>query len=167
MRTGFLVAAAIALTIARPSAEARRWPGVGIDDLNVSTIVVRGLEGASDWLKKPECRALFSEFLDQHGRPLKHALDALQVEEAEYLAYVRFRDGSSHPACRRELTLMFTTPGSRVVFVCADQFRRTTQSDPVMNRALVLHEAMHTLGLGENPPSSLHITRRVVAQCAR
>jgi hypothetical protein len=31
----------------------------------------------------------------------------------------------------------------------------------------VLHEALHTLGLGENPPDSFEITRRVGQRCAR
>jgi hypothetical protein len=167
MRTVLLVAVAIALSIASPSAEVRQWPGVAINDANISTTLRLGLEGASHWLKKPECRALFSEFRDQNGRPLKEALDALQMQEAEYLMHIRFRDGSSHQMCRRELTLMYTSPGSRVVFVCAEQFRRNTQRDANLKSALVLHEAMHTLGLGENPPTSAHITHRVFTQCAR
>jgi hypothetical protein len=167
MRTVLLVTAAIVLTAARPSADVRRWPGVVLGDATLSASLILGLEGASDWLKKPECRALFSEFGDRQGRPLKQALDALQMQEEEYLRHVRFRDGSSHPACERPATLMFTTPGSRVVFLCAEQFRRSTQNNEVFKRALVLHETLHTLGLGEKPPSSAYITHRVLARCAR
>jgi hypothetical protein len=29
----------------------------------------------------------------------------------------------------------------------------------------VIHEALHTLGLGENPPDSREITRRVAERC--
>ena len=32
---------------------------------------------------------------------------------------------------------------------------------------IVLHEALHTLGLGENPPLSAVITDRVAARCGR
>ncbi len=167
MRTVVLLGAAIALAIAQPSAEVPRWPGVAIMNPSASGIVVWGLEGADHWLKKPECRALFSEFRDLNGRPLTEKLDELQMEAAAYLRQVRFRDGSTTPQCERELTLMYTSPGSRVVFVCADQLRQRTQSDPVLKSALVLHEVMHTLGLGENPPTSLFITRRVLDRCAR
>ena len=166
MRTVFLIGAMIAFAASRPTAHGRAWPGVNIDDINISAILVLGLEGASAWLKKPECRELFTEFRDLNGRPLKQKLDELQMDEVQYLAQVRFRDGSAHAACRRELTFMFTAPGSRVVFVCADQFRRGMRNDMVLKNALVLHEAMHTLGLGENPPTSAHITRRVVERCA-
>jgi hypothetical protein len=30
---------------------------------------------------------------------------------------------------------------------------------------LVIHELLHTLGLGENPPSSVDITRVVTSRC--
>jgi hypothetical protein len=129
--------------------------------------VVNGLDGAAQWLKKPECRGLFSEFHDERGRPLQEKLQELQMAEADYLSQVRFRDGSAHAACERPLTLMFTSPGSRVVFVCSEQFRRGAQRDPIMTNAVVLHEALHTLGLGENPPSSAVITHRVITRCAR
>jgi hypothetical protein len=32
---------------------------------------------------------------------------------------------------------------------------------------VVIHEVLHTLGLGENPPSSDQITRRVDLRCRR
>jgi hypothetical protein len=31
----------------------------------------------------------------------------------------------------------------------------------------VIHEVLHSLGLGENPPSSDHITERVRARCGQ
>ena len=33
--------------------------------------------------------------------------------------------------------------------------------------ATLIHEALHTLGLGENPPTSREITSRVVSRCHR
>jgi hypothetical protein len=30
---------------------------------------------------------------------------------------------------------------------------------------MVIHEMLHTLGLGENPPTTLEITERVRARC--
>lgn len=60
--------------------------------------------------------------------------------------------------------LAFTTPGSRVVRVCGDELMRPSRHrDDIV--AMVIHETLHTLGLPENPPSSVEITRRVLARC--
>jgi hypothetical protein len=32
---------------------------------------------------------------------------------------------------------------------------------------MVIHEMLHSLGLGENPPSSREITKQVTARCGR
>ena len=42
---------------------------------------------------------------------------------------------------------------------------RPTATNPTYVEALVIHEMMHTLGLGENPPSSLEINARVLKRC--
>jgi len=63
--------------------------------------------------------------------------------------------------------LAFTSPGSRLVFVCSRKFADLTFGDWDLARAVVIHEALHSLGLGENPPSSLEITARVRARCGR
>jgi hypothetical protein len=34
-------------------------------------------------------------------------------------------------------------------------------------RAVIIHEMLHSLGLGENPPSSKEITLRVMQRCWR
>jgi hypothetical protein len=52
---------------------------------------------------------------------------------------------------------------SRVVRLCP-AFKKL-QSDVSHAATIVIHEELHSLGLGENPPSSLEITARVVARC--
>ena len=37
--------------------------------------------------------------------------------------------------------------------------------EPRLAEALVIHEMLHTLGLGENPPTSTEITKRVEGRC--
>jgi len=37
--------------------------------------------------------------------------------------------------------------------------------DPILADAALIHESLHSLGLGENPPSSLEITSRVISRC--
>ena len=51
--------------------------------------------------------------------------------------------------------------------VCGARFVETQFSDPGFAAALVIHEELHVLGLGENPPSAREITARVVARCGR
>ena len=52
-----------------------------------------------------------------------------------------------------------------MVYVCGRAFKKLADRNPVMAQAVVIHEALHTLGLGENPPSSTEITARVLARC--
>ena len=58
-----------------------------------------------------------------------------------------------------------TAPGSRVVYVCGRLFQEVAARSAARAEIVVLHEALHTLGLGENPPDSLKITRRVGERC--
>ena len=44
------------------------------------------------------------------------------------------------------------------VFVCPS-FAAVSVNDPLLAESLVIHEILHTLGLGENPPTPLEITR--------
>jgi hypothetical protein len=58
-------------------------------------------------------------------------------------------------------------PGSPAVFVCSKAFREVYRKHPLYAEATLIHEALHTLGLGENPPTSREITSRVVKRCVR
>ena len=121
--------------------------------------------GARRRLEQPACRGLFAEFSDASGRTLQENLDALGETGGNYLARVLFADGSGRPRCGGDEAYAFTKPGSRVVYVCGRAFKNLASRDPVKAQAIVIHEALHTLGLGENPPTSAEITARVVARC--
>jgi hypothetical protein len=69
-------------------------------------------------------------------------------------------------ACR-SANLAVTRPGNRVVFVCGARFQKEMSRNSRNAEAIVIHELLHSLGLGENPPSSDHITARVRAQCGQ
>ena len=45
-------------------------------------------------------------------------------------------------------------------------FLQTVDRERVTAEVYVIHEMLHTLGLGENPPTSQEITQRVKRQCA-
>lgn len=49
--------------------------------------------------------------------------------------------------------------------VCGSRFVRQVGRNPRHAEATLLHEALHSLGLGENPPSPDYITERVEARC--
>jgi hypothetical protein len=125
------------------------------------------LAGAADWLANPECLAVFSEFEDENGTPLARHLERLGVDAVSYLEWIVFRNGSTMPQCDVTGRLMFTARGNRVVFVCSRRTIDLWQGDRNRLKAIVIHEALHTLGLGENPPSSSEITARVMSRCNR
>ena len=45
-------------------------------------------------------------------------------------------------------------------------FLQTVDREGVTAEVYVIHEMLHTLGLGETPPSSQEITQRVKRECA-
>lgn len=125
--------------------------------------VVRALGGAARALGHPECQALLDEFADASGRPLRAALQASGLSAPEYLGGVLFYD-SPPPLCEGS-ALAVTQPGNRAVLVCGSRFVRQAERSARHAQAVLIHEALHSLGLGENPPSSDYITERIRARC--
>jgi hypothetical protein len=112
------------------------------------------------------CRQMFSEFRDASGQPLQRRLDALGQTPQSYLGWLWFVDGGVQGRCERPDVVAFTTPGSQVVRYCGDRFTRSLAKRGLgFLAAIVIHEELHALGLGENPPSSDEITRRVESAC--
>ena len=149
----------------RAATRESRWSRVYIDDAYVRDAVVRSLDGATEWLKARKCQSLLSEFADQHGRPLQERLATLNMTLAGYLSVLVFEDGESHPQCERPSVLAYTAAGSRVVRVCGRSFSRAWQREPLEGRATIIHELLHSLGLGEHPPEPRFITYRVKQLC--
>lgn len=112
----------------------------------------------------PECAELFRDFTDADGRPLQERLDTYRLTAPEYLALIYFADGADDGRCGDENVLANTTPGSRRVSICR-RFERACRQDRIWTEVVVIHEALHTLGLGENPPTSYEISARVASRC--
>src|SRR5262245_9045980 len=93
-------------------------------------------------------------------------MDSYGVSERAYLRQIVFAEDRHRRSCQSNAALAATEPGSRVVFVCPVAFARAAASNPDLAEATVIHEMLHTLGLGENPPSSREITARVLSRCA-
>jgi len=134
---------------------------VRIPDDRTRSFVRRALANARAQLVGESCRQLFSEFADSSGRPLQESLDARRQQPEEYLATLFFYDGSGLPGCRSTVAAA-TSPGSQVVLICGDQFDQQRWPD---GEVTLIHEMLHTLGLGENPPSSSEISRQVRMRC--
>jgi hypothetical protein len=124
----------------------------------------RARAGAALKLESAECQALLREFKDGNGRPLAETLARFDRSPADYLRMIPFLDGSSHPLCRGGRAELFAQTGIPRVFVCRS-FVEKQIGDPWTAENMVIHEMLHTLGLGENPPSSGEITRRVNSRC--
>ena len=141
------------------------WPNVAIEDPYTRDAARRALRGASLWLAHPQCHTLFLEFTDERQVPLSARLRELGTDPRGYLRMVTFLDGAELAACKRQGVLAATAPGSRVVYLCGRDFERAWRRDPREVQAVIIHELLHSLGLGENPPSPREITGRVQRLC--
>jgi hypothetical protein len=138
---------------------------VRLQDNEAARALARALHGADERLSQPACRAVLVDFLDTTGTSLQERMEAQGVSERAYLRRIVFAEDRHLRNCRSKDTLAATEPGSRVVFVCPTAFARAVSGNPEHAEATVIHEMLHTLGLGENPPSSQEITARVLARC--
>jgi hypothetical protein len=118
-------------------------------------------------LDDPRCRLIFSEFQDASGHALQERLDAMGQSGQSYLEWMLFYDGQGGRPCRDENVLAMTDPGSRIVFYCGQRFAALLRRGFGTLAGVVLHEELHSLGLMENPPSSLEITQAVTRHCGR
>jgi hypothetical protein len=164
---------AVVLPCGRPL-EAERGPISHDRALNAYDrgVVDRVRARAAAKLHDPECGKLLTDFTDGGGRTLESNLRPLGVSAADYLLQISFLDGSRLPACRTLEVIMATTPGAPRVFVCPAGAGKVTSRLSRMEfergsvaEAMVIHEMLHTLGLGENPPSTFEITDRVRERC--
>jgi hypothetical protein len=126
--------------------------------------VDRARTGAVKRLESAECQKLFTDFTDAQGRPLQQTLEERAKTPGEYVETIPFLDGSGLTLCRHPNVYLVSIPGLRRVYVCK-AFAGFQLAQPGIAESMVIHEALHTLGLGENPPSSGEITARVEARC--
>jgi hypothetical protein len=163
-RPGVGLTAVLVMAAAHASPEPR---GAHVLDLGplYGAAIGRAVQGAMRRLENAACRQIFTDFRDTSGAPLQHRLDAEGVSAPAYLGRLVFTDGFGHRSCRGGDALALTSPGSRVVYVCGPRFQKAQARSAEAAERVVLHEALHTLGLGENPPHSLEITRQVEARC--
>jgi hypothetical protein len=138
-----------------------------IDAIQSSTArfaVQRAIRAAVERLECAECGKVLSDFRDARGRTVQARLDLLGDPPGRYLTRLTFREAVDR-RCQDPATLAFTYLQSSEVFICGTQCWRKYQQDSRYVEALIIHEMLHTLGLGENPPSSIEINRKVLKRC--
>jgi hypothetical protein len=125
----------------------------------------RVLDGARGRLSDPRCQRVLDDFKDGAGRPLRARLEETGRTPEDYLGLIVFYDGRTHPRCGEVGIFAATSVGSRAVFVCPGELEMQARINPRVAEATLIHEALHTLGLGENPPLSREITAQVLRRC--
>ena len=122
------------------------------------------VESARHKLVKVGCQQILDDFRDAFGHSLRDNLDALGLGPAEYLALIAYRDGDDLRSgrCGSSGAAAVTHPGDRVVYLCGDNFHAQS---PGTRANTLIHEMLHSLGLGENPPSSDEINGQVRKRC--
>ena len=143
----------------------REWPRVYIADPFVHEAARRTLDTVVQHLSFQGCQDVLSDFVDARGQSLTAVLAQMHLSAEEYLERLIFVDGARHARCGGDGILAFTSPGSRVVYLCGRDFFRMWQREPEQTRVAIIHEMLHSLGLGENPPDSRQISRRVKRRC--
>ena len=154
------------------------WAGIFADPAGAEPQVLLGfvdsdrrfavqgtVDGAAARLSRPSCQDVLADFADESGQSLRTRLLARGNSPAEAFSALRFVDSHSAPQCSAGTTLAFTQTGSRVIHVCGKQFVKRSMRNRMTAEVIMIHEFLHTLGLGENPPTSEAITAQVVLRC--
>jgi hypothetical protein len=126
--------------------------------------VDRARTGAVRRLQDSQCQKVLEDFRDARGRTIQQNLEERQMSAADYLVTIPFLDGGRERLCRDTRNALVTAPGMQRVMVCST-FADFQLRKPHMAESMIIHELLHTLGLGENPPSSAEITATVEARC--
>ena len=128
--------------------------------------IERAVAGAARRLAEPECQRVLTDFSDPSGRTLEENLAALGKTPVEFFNELYFVDDRDSTCCRTRRAIAFTAPGHRVIRVCGPRFAAVSMSQGAYADAIMIHEMLHALGLGENPPRSRDITARVLSRCS-
>jgi hypothetical protein len=170
-RSTVLLASLVVAVTAGMASAARAGSATRRLSLADSGAVERARSGATKLLQRPECQQLFTDFNDGQGRVLRERLEESGLGVSDYLRTILFFDGALTRSCRRSEVLLVASPGARTVAVCpaegtpVSRLARVERRDPWFAKHLVIHEMLHTLGLGEDPPRSQQITRQVQKRC--
>jgi hypothetical protein len=145
---------AVLTAMAAQPAHAHSGVLIGFVSSERKMAVQLSVDGAIRRLGDAACQSVFADF-------------SLPTPDAHRLTAVRFVDDRDAALCQNgSSVLAFTFPGSNVVHICGRRFLEMVRTSRTLAEVVIIHEFLHVLGLGENPPSSDAITVRVAARCA-
>lgn len=131
--------------------------------------VNKAIGNAKTKLQQAACADVLTKFTatggTYSGKRLDEALAATGASDVTtYLTtYVQFYNGTYESGCTNSSTAVaFVSPvGGRVIRVC----KRFSNLLPSVAGNRMIHEMLHTLGLGENPPSDAEIDGAISQAC--
>jgi hypothetical protein len=160
------------LILGAPAPDAEACAGRGSQPLRIrvparaGTAVRRAVLSMKRRLAVEPCSLVLSDFRSTSpDRSLHEVLDSRGRALDVHIDSLTFKDGSGKRGCASASILAFTHVGGDTIYVCSGPFLRASWSDPAFAELVLIHEVLHTLGLGEDPPSSREITARVTDRC--
>lgn len=132
---------------------------------SLGVIFEQALQRAAEKLDSSSCRLVLGDFRDASGRSLDEKLADTGLSAPEFLTQLEFRDGRNASLCRRRHVDAFTAVGGSTVWACPGGSLWLGGENNRAGANTLIHEMLHALGLEENPPSSVEITRRVRERC--
>ncbi len=170
-----LLFVAAAFTSVASAEESGGVSPVGLSAAPVSFFIDRRLpaefrpsvEEARRRLSDSRCADVLTDFEDVGGRRLDLKVADLHHTAAAYLSYGPLLRRPADAECGFKSTLAWTNTGSRAVHVCSNQFLAQQRWNVGYTANTLIHEMLHTLGLGETPPDPRVITTRVADRCGQ
>jgi hypothetical protein len=154
----------LALRAGSASAEPPALPGPA-SRASLGVVLDEALQRAAGKLATPACSLVLGDFRDASGRSLAENLAGTGLSAAEFLARLEFKDGRNASPCRRRHVDAFTSVRGSTVWACPGGSLWLGGENNRAGANTLIHEMLHALGLEENPPSSVEITRRVRERC--
>ena len=151
------------LTAIPCSAEGPARGVVALSDPSVRFAFHKAYAVAARRLEDAACREVLFDFGEGTGRMLSERL-RIAGSAAAFLGTLSFAERDESPSCRGG-AYAHTYPGVALVFLCGQRFKEATKQDAGFGATILIHEMLHSLGLGEGPPSSREITAAVKRRC--
>jgi hypothetical protein len=162
----YRVLACVMMTGLVAGSASAQTPGIyGFLDIETRLAVRLAVEGAAARLARPDCQEIFADFEDQSGQRLSTKLMASGKRPLDAFGELRFLDDRGARQCLRKGPVAFTRAGSSSIRVCTERFKHAFRSNHKSTEIILIHEFLHALGLGENPPTSHAITEQVNVRC--
>src|SRR5204862_5523545 len=122
-------------------------------DPHLGLLFASVVDEAAQRLDSPPCALVLLDFIDtQSGRPLADTLAASGLSASEHVRALRFMRSPRPPRVGALRLYAFTHPRDTEVFINWYDFSRLL-TERRLAVAVVIHEVLHTLGLGNDLPA--------------